>query len=200
MALDKSKVQWDPRLKYKFDLNIDAIYTLRGPRQVGKTTLIKDMIRHLIKSQVPPRNIFYYTCDLIDNPKALVETISSYLTFARPSPKRRVYLMLDEVSSIKDWQKAIKHLADTGKLIQTTLILTGSPHARHQKSIRKATGTTRTRQRHTRQNNASNEIRRIRRDPEQRREGFYPRAGNASMDSKKTTLPFPLKRQYSRRD
>jgi len=134
MALDKSKVQWDPRLKYKFDLNIDAIYTLRGPRQVGKTTLIKDMIRHLIKSQVPPRNIFYYTCDLIDNPKALVETISSYLTFARPSPKRRVYLMLDEVSSIKDWQKAIKHLADTGKLIQTTLILTGS----HTLDIKKA--------------------------------------------------------------
>ena len=59
MALDKSKVQWDPRLKYKFDLNIDAIYTLRGPRQVGKTTLVKDMIRHLIKSQVPTRSIFY---------------------------------------------------------------------------------------------------------------------------------------------
>jgi hypothetical protein len=134
IALDKSKVQWDPRLKYEFDLNIDAIYTLRGPRQVGKTTLIKDMIRHLIKSQVPPRNIFYYTCDLIDNPKALVETISSYLTFAKPSQKQRAYLLLDEVSSIKDWQKAIKHLADTGKLVQTTLILTGS----HTLDIKKA--------------------------------------------------------------
>jgi len=101
---------------------------------VGKTTLLKDLIRYLIKSQVPPRYVFYYTCDLIDNPKALVETISNYLTFARPSKKQRAYLLLDEVSSIKDWQKAIKYLADTGKLIQTTLILTGS----HTLDIKKA--------------------------------------------------------------
>ena len=133
MALDKSKVRWDPRLKYKFDFT-DAIYTLRGPRQVGKTTLLKDIIRYLLRSRVPPRNIFYYTCDLIDNPKALVETISSYLTFPRLSPKQRAYLLLDEVSSIKDWQKAIKHLADTGKLTRTTLILTGS----HTLDIKKA--------------------------------------------------------------
>jgi len=134
MALIKSKVRWDPRLKYKFDLNIDVVYTLRGPRQVGKTTLLKDIIRHLIKSGIPPRNIFYYTCDLIDNPKALAETISSYLNSIRPSTNERAYLLLDEVSSIKDWQKAIKHLSDTGKLTLTTLILTGS----HTLDIKKA--------------------------------------------------------------
>jgi len=134
MALTKSKVRWDPRLKYKFDLNTDAIYTLRGPRQVGKTTLLKDIIRHLIKSGVPPRNIFYYTCDLLDNPKALAETVTSYLNSIRPSSKQRAYLLLDEVSSVKDWQKAIKHLADKGKLTLTTLILTGS----HTLDIKKA--------------------------------------------------------------
>jgi len=83
---------------------------------------------------VPPRNIFYYTCDLIDNPKALAETISTYLSFAKPSLKRRAYLLLDEVSSVKDWQRAIKHLADTGKLVRTTSILTGS----HTLDIKKA--------------------------------------------------------------
>jgi predicted AAA+ superfamily ATPase len=134
VASDKSSVHWDPRLKYKFDFNIDAIYTLRGPRQVGKTTLLKDLIRHLIKSRVPPRNIFYYTCDLIDNPKALVETISTYLTFVKPSSTQRAYLLLDEVSSIRNWQKAVKHLADTGKLNLKTLILTGS----HTLDIKKA--------------------------------------------------------------
>ena len=126
VALEKSKVRWDPRLRYKFDLNTDAVYTLRGPRQVGKTTLLKDIIKYLIRSRVPPRNIFYYTCDLIDNPKALAETISSYLNAIRPSPKQRVYLLLDEVSSVKDWQKAIKHLVDKGELDQVTVILTGS--------------------------------------------------------------------------
>lgn len=83
---------------------------------------------------MPPRNIFYYTCDLIDNPKALVETISTYLNSIRLSPKQRAYVLLDEVSSVKDWQKAIKYLADKGKLSLATLILTGS----HTLDIKKA--------------------------------------------------------------
>ncbi|MGD0451701.1 MAG: ATP-binding protein [Candidatus Bathyarchaeia archaeon] len=134
MALAKSEVCWDPRIKYTFDLEADVIYTLRGPRQVGKTTLIKDMIKDLLKRNVPPRNIFYYTCDLIDNPKMLAETISSYLDTVRPDNKQRAYILIDEVSSVKDWQKAIKFLADKGSLAQTTLILTGS----HTLDIKKA--------------------------------------------------------------
>jgi predicted AAA+ superfamily ATPase len=134
VAAAKSKAPWNPRLKYKFDLNMDAVYTLRGPRQVGKTTLLKQMIKHLIELKVPPRNIFYFTCDLIDNPRALAETISSYLDWDMRSRKTRAYLLVDEASSVKDWQKAIKYLADTGKLTLTTLILTGS----HTLDIKKA--------------------------------------------------------------
>ena len=132
-ALKESKVPWDTRLKYKFERR-DIVYTLRGPRQVGKTTLLKDMIRDLINSGVSPRSIFYYTCDLIDNPKGLVETVSKYLDSIRSSSDKRVYIFLDEVSSIRDWQKAIKYLADTGKLISSRIILTGS----HTLDIKKA--------------------------------------------------------------
>jgi hypothetical protein len=134
VALTKSQVCWNPRIKYTFDLDADVVYTLRGPRQVGKTTLLKDMIRGLLKCNVPPRNIFYFACDLIDNPKALAETISSYLDSVRPARKQRAYLLIDEVSSVKDWQKAIKFLADKGSLTLTTLILTGS----HTLDIKKA--------------------------------------------------------------
>ena len=134
VALTKSKVCWDPRIKYTFDLDSDVVYTLRGPRQVGKTTLLKDMIRGLLKCNVPPRNIFYFTCDLIDNPKALAETMSSYLYSVRPDKNQRAYLLIDEVSSVKDWQKAIKFLVDKGSLTLTTLILTGS----HTLDIKKA--------------------------------------------------------------
>jgi hypothetical protein len=134
LALTKSKVCWQPRLRYKFDFNADTVYTLRGPRQVGKTTLLKSIIKQLIESGVPPRNIFYYTCDLIDNPKSLAEIISSYLDSVRPSKDIRAYLLADEVSSVKDWQRAIKYLSDLGKLASTTLVLTGS----HALDIKKA--------------------------------------------------------------
>jgi predicted AAA+ superfamily ATPase len=134
VTLSKSKVCWVPRIKHSFDFDSDAVYTLRGPRQVGKTTLLKDIIKDLIDQKVPPRNIFYFTCDLIDNPKALADTIAAYLDSVRPDKKQRAYLFIDEVSSVKDWQKAIKFLADKDSLTLTTLILTGS----HTLDIKKA--------------------------------------------------------------
>jgi len=134
VAFANSKVCWEPRIKYKFDLNVDVIYTLRGPRQVGKTTLLKDMLKGLLESKVPPRNLFYFSCDLIDNPKALADTLSAYLDSVRSNGNQRAYLFIDEVSSVKDWQKAVKFLADKGALVTATLILTGS----HTLDIKKA--------------------------------------------------------------
>lgn len=132
--LEKSSVKWQPRIRHKFSLDKDIIYTLRGPRQVGKTTLLKSLINGLLAKISDPRLIFYYTCDLVDNPKELVNMVNSYLESTRPEGKQRAYLFLDEISSVRDWQKAIKHLSDTGKLANTTVILTGS----HTLDIKKA--------------------------------------------------------------
>lgn len=122
----KSTVKWNPTLRRKFTLEKDIVYTLRGPRQVGKTTLLKNMIRDLLMQGVNPRRMFYYTCDLVDNPKNLVDIVSKYVDTVRPNSKNRMYIFLDEISSVRDWQKGIKHLWDTGKLQNTTVILTGS--------------------------------------------------------------------------
>lgn len=122
--LRKSAIQWEPRVKHFFDWSKDAVYTLRGPRQVGKTTLVKTMIaERLQKSE--KKNVFYYTCNLVDNAKELANIVSSYSESVRVK-RRRAYIFLDEVSSVKDWQKGIKHLADTGVLENVTMVLTGS--------------------------------------------------------------------------
>jgi predicted AAA+ superfamily ATPase len=134
VALSHSSIKWEPRIGYKFNFDSDIVYTLRGPRQVGKTTLLKELISGFLSKGVEPRTLFYYTCDLIDNPKELVNTVNTYLDTTRPTPKERAYIFLDEISSVRDWQKAIKHLHDTGKLVNTTLILTGS----HSIDIKKA--------------------------------------------------------------
>lgn len=122
--LRKSMIQWEPRVKHFFDWGKDAVYTLRGPRQVGKTTLVKTMISDRLQ-KTEPKNVFYYTCNLVDNAKELVSIVSSYSDSVRMK-KRRAYIFLDEVSSIKDWQKGIKHLADIGVLENSTVVLTGS--------------------------------------------------------------------------
>ncbi len=129
----ESPVKWEPRIKFVFDMESDGVYTLRGPRQVGKTTLLKLLIRDLLRRGVDPRKVFYWTCDLIEGPKSLVEIVEEFLEVNRFSKGRR-YIFLDEISAVKNWQRGIKHLHDTGRLQDTTVILTGS----HSLDIRRA--------------------------------------------------------------
>ena len=132
---EKSSFKWLPRLSGTFE-DLDVIYVLRGPRRVGKTTLLKLKIKHLIESGVKPENIFYYPCDLIDNPKQLVSLIDLYINKVR-DPKERAFIFIDEISMLKDWQRGVKILVDSGKLKNCTVVLTGS----HSIDLKKSTET-----------------------------------------------------------
>ncbi len=134
---ESSHFKWSPRLGETFQWDLDVVYVLRGPRQVGKTTLMKLKIRELIKSGIDPRHIFYWPCDLVEGPEKLVRIITSYQDFSRKDRTIRLYIILDEISSVKDWQKGIKSLYDAGRLKKCTVVLTGS----HSIDLRKATET-----------------------------------------------------------
>ncbi len=121
-----SPVKWQSRLMYTLDLSKDIVYTIRGPRQIGKTTQIQLLIERLMESGVPPRNIFYWSCDIIDNKKDLSELILSYIKNVPKTEEIRRFIFLDEVTSVRDWQEGIKHLADGGLFKKTTVIATGS--------------------------------------------------------------------------
>lgn len=121
-----SAYQWMPRIKHFLDLTNDIVFTLRGPRQVGKTTLLKILIAELIDKGTSPQNILYYACDLVDNPKELASILQRYVTTRRTREKKRLYVFIDEVSSVKGWQKGVKFLSDKGLLANTTLMLSGS--------------------------------------------------------------------------
>ncbi|MBI1658343.1 MAG: ATP-binding protein [Thaumarchaeota archaeon] len=53
--LDNSIVDWKPRIAHTFDFSKDLVYSLRGPRQVGKTTLIKLQIKQKMDAHIPNR-------------------------------------------------------------------------------------------------------------------------------------------------
>ncbi len=132
---EKANVKWDPRIRHKF-ANEDIVYTLRGPRQVGKTTLVKLNIRDLINAGLPPRNIFYFDCEAeVDTPAELMRAVSSFLDLPGVTKGKRRYIFLDEISRVRDWQSGIKRLYDKGRLTNCTLVLTGS----HTLDIAKAT-------------------------------------------------------------
>jgi predicted AAA+ superfamily ATPase len=125
----ESRLQWAPKVKTEFKLTQDAVYTLRGPRQVGKTTLIKLIVRELLKDGVPPRAIFYYSCDLLSKAEELFQVVRQYQEFSQPLRLERRYVFIDEISLVPDWQNAIKQVIDLGWGRSTTFILTGSSAA-----------------------------------------------------------------------
>ena len=103
------------------------VYTLRGPRQIGKTTLIKLQIKQMLEDGVPPLHIMYYTLDLARGPEDVVDVIETYMKYAgRRRGKSRCYVFSDEISSVLNWQKGIKWLVDVGRLWNTTVLVTGS--------------------------------------------------------------------------
>lgn len=120
----RSTFKWRPRLAETFE-DEDVTYILRGPRRIGKTTLVKLRIKTLLEKGVAPQNIFFYPCDLLESFPQLAAVIDSYLSQPR-ADKGRKYVFIDEVSSLKDWQKAIKSLTDAGRFNNCTLLLTGS--------------------------------------------------------------------------
>lgn len=119
------KYVFKPGLFSSSDLKKDAVYTLRGARQVGKTTLVKLIIKDLLNNSINPRNIFYYSMDLVKDDKELFEIFISWYQTIKDDKKRK-YILFDEATFVKNWEKAIKHIVDTFGLENKTFILTGS--------------------------------------------------------------------------
>lgn len=136
---EESAARYEPGLlraiRYDFEPSNPVVYSLRGPRQVGKTTLVKLQIREFLDRGVCPWNIFYYTLDLVGTAQDLVGIIERYMKISSGlRGENRCYLFLDEISSVPNWQKGIKWLVDSGVLENCTVMVTGS----HSVDIRNA--------------------------------------------------------------
>ena len=102
----------------------EGVYTLGGGRQIGKTTLLKQWMLYLMKDQVDANHIRFITGEIIDDHHHLIRELSEELNVI---PENKIkYFIIDEVTYIKDWDKAIKFLVDTGRLKNTVLVLSGS--------------------------------------------------------------------------
>ena len=115
---------YESQLLQEFPYKIPGIYTLAGGRQVGKTTLLKQWMLFLLKKKVSPQAIFFISGEVIDDHHALLNTIQNILS--EMGSYAIQYLVIDEISYIKDWDKAIKFLADSGGFQNVFVMLTGS--------------------------------------------------------------------------
>lgn len=110
------------------DLAPGGLYILRGPRRVGKTVTVKDAIRQLISSGVPPRSIVHMAVDgLRSRDLGLLVDAADLLM---PGDAHR-YWFFDEITGITDgWPERVKWLRDNdARFRMDTVVLTGSSTA-----------------------------------------------------------------------
>jgi predicted AAA+ superfamily ATPase len=107
---------------------------LRGPRQVGKTTIQEQLIQQYMKEGVDPQRIFRVQFDELPPLKELKTPILSLcrwfenrilgVTFNEAAhAERPAYLFLDEVQNLDDWAPQLKSLVDHNTL---HVLVTGS--------------------------------------------------------------------------
>lgn len=98
------------------DLGMGRVFTLRGPRQVGKTRFLR-----YLHEKNPHLRPVYESLDLIRTNKELIALIHRLLREHQPK-----LMLLDEISSVSRWQKAIKYMVDKKELEGVDLVLSGS--------------------------------------------------------------------------
>jgi uncharacterized protein len=97
---------------------------LTGARQVGKTTLLLQLISRVLKQGTPARKILYAT---FDHPLLKLVGLQKVLSLWEeffPRTNGNEYLFLDEIQYTADWQVWIKHQVDFQK--HRRIVVTGS--------------------------------------------------------------------------
>lgn len=104
------------------------VKVLVGQRRCGKSTLLKQIIRQLLLSGTPAENILFLNFELhelqwIQTHTVLIEAITLYMNHKNPIGK--IYIFLDEIQEITQWEKAVNgYLASDRYDIE--FLLTGS--------------------------------------------------------------------------
>ena len=88
-------------------LGVRQIIVITGLRRTGKTVLMHHLIGHLLKNRVKAENIMYFNFDL------LIEDLDILFNKYKESvnidyKKDKVYIFLDEIQKLRDWQNKIK--------------------------------------------------------------------------------------------
>lgn len=103
-------------------LSNDQIVSVIGMRQVGKSTMMRQIIRDLLNDNVDPKRIFYVSFDdpflrtHFDSEKLFDEVVKTYAEGVLSSDLRDyeddLYFFFDEVHQLPNWERALKSYYD----------------------------------------------------------------------------------------
>jgi len=108
------------------DITPPNLYTLRGPRRTGKSTVLKQIVVRLCRAGVDPRRICFFAADALSTFNDLItlfQTARQLMPDLADIPR---YFLIDEVTAIPNWQQGIKWIRDNTAVATDCIVLTGS--------------------------------------------------------------------------
>jgi predicted AAA+ superfamily ATPase len=123
---EQSPIKWIPPILRTFDFKPFSLNFLVGPRQVGKTTALKLYIHKFLLPKNNPKSIFYFSCEELTNFKELGEILDNYLAFKEANKIESSFIILDEITFVEEWHRAIKARIDKGLFKKDVIIVSGS--------------------------------------------------------------------------
>lgn len=102
--------------KYLFDPQIIAIL---GLRRTGKTVLLLQIIKKLL-SKISPKKILYFSFDEIlgKDPEIIEKVVEIYENEILKADLKNVYIFLDEINHLENWQVILKRYYDLKRKIK----------------------------------------------------------------------------------
>ncbi len=123
---ETSPIKWIPPILRLFSFQPFSLNFLVGPRQVGKTTALKIYIHELILGGNDPKSIFYYSCDELTDFRELGEILDNYIAFRNANKVKSSFIILDEITFVDEWYRAVKARIDKGIFKNDVIIVSGS--------------------------------------------------------------------------
>ena len=114
----QEEIKWIPKWIDQISLKPFSLNFVIGPRQVGKTTGLKLLIKNLLEKRINPNEIVYLDVGLISDLTRFREILFSF--------KKEKYIFLDEVTSLKDWHRILRGVIDAGIFKDKVIIASGS--------------------------------------------------------------------------
>jgi uncharacterized protein len=109
-------------------LSVRRATVLMGPRRVGKTVMLYQIIQKLIESGVSPKKICFLSIDApIYNNIPLEELLGLCKKALNDSSSDQMYMIFDEIQYLKHWEEHLKSLVDL--FLDIRFVVSGSAAA-----------------------------------------------------------------------
>ena len=110
------RIYFEPFKNLALNFDIRRATVLLGPRRVGKTFILKQLIDDAIKAGVAAKNILYIS---IDTPIYLGIPLEKFIGFMPSAPsKEKCVVIFDEIQYLRDWEIHLKDLVDNYPLVK----------------------------------------------------------------------------------